>query len=79
VTDLDTTPWDNATTNLDQAIQHIGEATLRFYAVDGRGRVNLAGLVEPGAQFYRADKAPNGVITLTPVEIVTTAVKRTAE
>lgn len=64
---------------VQQAIQHIEQAALRFYAVDGRGRVNLAGLVEPGAQFYRADKEPNGVITLTPVEIVTTAVKRTTE
>lgn len=47
-----------------------------LYQVDNRDRLNLEGVVD--AKFYTVDKADDGVITLTPVEVVTTTVKRTA-
>lgn len=49
---------------------------LVLHRVDGRGRVNLDGIVEPGVEFYTAEKEDDGTITLEPVKVATTAVKR---
>lgn len=57
---------------------------LVLHRVDGRGRVNLDGIVEPGVEFYTAtrgtadDGTDTGLIVLAPVKIATTAVKRTS-
>jgi len=57
---------------------------LVLHRVDGRGRVNLDGIVAPGVEFYTADKHldadgnATGAIFLSPVKIATTAVKRTS-
>jgi len=50
---------------------------LTLYRVDGRGRLNLSGVVADGIEFYSATKDPGGTITLVPVRVATTAVKRT--
>lgn len=44
--------------------------------VDGRGRLNLEGIVTPGAH-YTATPDADGAIVLSPVKVLTTAVKRT--
>lgn len=54
---------------------------LVLHRVDGRGRVNLDGIVAPGVEFYTAtmqldDGDETGDIILSPVKIATTAVKR---
>lgn len=56
---------------------------LALHRVDGRCRVNLEGIVDKGVEFYTADRCTDvdgnqtGEIILTPVKVVTTAVKRT--
>lgn len=56
---------------------------LVLHRVDGRGRINLEGVVQDGVEFYVATEyAPGaditaGSIVLTPVKVATTAVKRT--
>lgn len=52
---------------------------LTLYRVDGRGRLNLDGIVSDGVEFYTADKDDDGVITLNPVKVATTAIKRTTD
>ncbi len=53
---------------------------LTLYRVDARGRLNLAGVVADGVEYYTATKDPsgNGTIVLSPVKVATTAVKRAA-
>lgn len=53
-------------------------APLTLYRVDGRGRVNLDGIVTPGVEFYTASKSTEGLIILAPVRVATTAIPRTA-
>lgn len=50
--------------------------SLTLYSVDTRGRINLDGIVDEGVEFYQAEKAADGVITLHPVEIAKTTVRR---
>lgn len=50
--------------------------SLTLYRVDGRGRVNLSGVVADGTEFYSATKNPDGTITLAPVRVATTTAKR---
>lgn len=52
-------------------------APMTLYRVDGRGRVNLSGLVGDGVEFYTATKN-DGLIVLAPVRVATTSVKRTS-
>lgn len=55
---------------------------LVLHRVDGRGRVNLEGIVAADVEFYTAvrvtddDGDDTGAIVLEPVKIATTAVKR---
>jgi hypothetical protein len=49
---------------------------LALHRVDGRGRVNLEGIVTPGTEFYMAARDDDGNIRLTPVKVVTTVAKR---
>lgn len=51
---------------------------LTLYRVDARGRLNLAGVVADGVEYYTATKNDNGTIVLSPVKVATTAVKRAA-
>ena len=53
-------------------------AAITLYRVDGRGRVNLAGVVADGVEFYSAVQRADGTILLVPVLVSTTAVKRNA-
>ena len=50
--------------------------SLVLYRVDGRGRVNLSDVVADGTEFYTATKNADGTITLAPVRVATTTVKR---
>lgn len=52
---------------------------LTLYRVDGRGRVNLSGVVADGTEFYTATRHADGTITLAPVRVATTVIKRTGE
>jgi hypothetical protein len=52
---------------------------LTLYRVDGRGRVNLTGVVADGVEFYTATRNGDGTVTLAPVRVATTSVKRTAD
>lgn len=52
---------------------------LTLYRVDGRGRLNLDGIVTEGVEFYTATKDDDGIITLGPVKVATTAIKRTTD
>lgn len=61
-------------------------AELTLYRVDARGRLNLAGVIGKGVEFYTAelelDELTNfetGRIILAPVRVATTSVKRTTE
>lgn len=52
---------------------------LTLYRVDGRGRINLDGVVADGVEFYTAETSPDGgSIVLTPVKVVSTTTKRTS-
>jgi hypothetical protein len=58
---------------------------LVLHRVDGRGRVNLDGIVDKDVEFYTAERltgadgTETGAIVLSPVKIATTAVKRTSD
>lgn len=52
---------------------------LTLYKVDGRGRVNLSGLVPDGVEFYTAEPDTDGTITLSPVKVATTSATRTGQ
>lgn len=60
-----------------QASPAPNNAPMTLYRVDGRGRVNLSGLVGDGVEFYTATKT-DGLILLAPVRVATTSVKRTS-
>lgn len=48
---------------------------LELRQADGRSRINLDGIIEPGTHF-QATANDDGTITLAPVDIVTTRTKR---
>jgi len=48
---------------------------LTLYKVGTRGRVQLDNLADEG-DFYTAEKADDGTITLSPVQVATTGGKR---
>lgn len=52
---------------------------LTLYKVDGRGRVNLSGLVPDGVEFYTAEPDTDGTITLSPVKVATTSATRSQD
>lgn len=52
---------------------------MQLYKVDGRDRVCLAGLVDEGTEYFQAQKNDDGTITLSKVDVVTTAARRTSE
>lgn len=70
-TDLDTYPTDEQGHADITAVE-----PLTLYKVDGRGRLNLAGVVADGTEFYTATQGDGGLIFLAPVKVATTAVKR---
>jgi hypothetical protein len=48
---------------------------LTLYKMAATGRINLTGLVSNRETYFTASKADDGVITLTPVNIVTANTK----
>lgn len=71
-------PFDGGVQTADKSIPFPPEPLpLVLYRVDTRGRVNLHDLVAHGTEFYTGAANPDGTITLSPVHIATTSLKRT--
>jgi hypothetical protein len=69
---------DEATPKRADAAPPVALAPMTLFRVDGRGRVNLSGVVADDVEFYSAVKGDGGMIILAPVQIATTSIKRGA-